>query len=66
MKEVTIRVFKIIRSNFNKDELTFAEKIHLCSLLENEFNINIDFIPTERTSIQEIVNIVERALVDYM
>ena len=37
------KIKKVIIENFGKiDNLNLAEKIHLCSLLEEAFDINID------------------------
>ena len=62
MNNIAIRIHKLIRKNFGNKELDFAEKIHLCSLIEEEFDINVDFLPSECTQVETIISTVVKSI----
>lgn len=64
LDEVAIRVNKVISDNFgdNKKQLDLAEKISLCSLLEDEFDINIDCFFPETATLDDIYESVRKLL----
>ena len=63
LDEVAIRVNNVISDNFgDKKQLDLAEKISLCSLLEDEFDINIDCFFPETATLDDIYESVRKIL----
>lgn len=62
MNKIAIRIRKLIQRNFGNKELDFAEKLHLCSLIEEEFDINVDFFPNEDTQVETIISTVVKSI----
>lgn len=62
MSNIVIRIDRVIKNNFGDKELDLAEKIHLCSLLEEEFDINIDYFANKLDTKEDFYKMVKKLI----
>lgn len=60
--EIAIRIEKVISENFGDKELGLVEKIHLCSLLEEEFDIDINNLYNDWTNTDSIIDSIRKII----